>query len=61
MVKENIQWLISNGKSTKFWLGAWFDEPLAFKYKIPTMFHNNLSSKVGDFLKNKIWDIPNNI
>lgn len=54
MVKENIQWLIGNDKSTNFWLGAWFDEPLAFKYKIPTMFHNNLSAKVNDFLKNKI-------
>ncbi|XP_058742694.1 uncharacterized protein LOC131615239 [Vicia villosa] len=60
-VMENSKWILGDGSKINFWLDLWLDEPLASVYKIPEMFHNQLSVMVKDWLVNGSWCIPLNV
>lgn len=44
MIAKHSHMLVGNGKSTKFWLDIWLDDPLVIKFKISDIYHNTLTS-----------------
>lgn len=59
-VIENCIWCIGNGRKVNFWLDNWIGERLANKFNIPHIFHNTLTSKVGDWWNGE-WIISSNL
>ena len=57
-VLNSFRWLLGDGHKINFWTDDWCGPPLVTLLQIPHNLHNNLHSKVQDFIFNRHWNVP---
>lgn len=57
-VMDYSSWILGNRKCINFWLDCWFSRPLI--YLLTIILWNTSLVKVGDYLSNFVWYIPQN-